>query len=161
MNDPRATSRPHPIGRIALALCTPFLALLTACDAAPAPAPPSARGEAAGLEAITAPAAGEVHLVRIVQPTGSTSFEPAGLTIRAGEVIRFVMGGSRPVAVVFGADASHPAASQYIRERDFHRGVLLTDPGQLHDVHFEGAPPGRYPFASQPAGAAGVVEVIE
>lgn len=135
------------------------LLLLASCGDESLP-PPGAEGDpAVGLEQITAPAEGEVHLVSVVQRGGSAGFEPSEVIIRQGEVVRFVMGGSLPVSIVFDADAADFEAAGYLRDQGLHLGVLLTDPGQVHDASFEGAPAGRYPFVTQPAGAAGVVTV--
>ena len=126
------------------------------------PPPPGPEGDpVVGLQQITAPAAGEVHLVSVVQRGGSFGFEPSEVTVQPGEVVRFVMGGSLPVSIVFDADATDFEAATYLRDQGLHLGVLLTDPGQVHDVSFEGAPAGRYPFVTQPAGAGGVVTVAD
>ena len=121
---------------------------------------PSAPSEGAGpdvLERITRPVEGAtVHLVRMTQGGDSYAFEPAVVLGAPGDVVRFVLAGSHPESVVFDAATASPEAAAFIRNHSLQLGVLLTDPGQAYDVAFTDAPPGRYPFLSQPHVARGM-----
>jgi plastocyanin len=109
------------------------------------------------LERITRPTeGGQVHLVRLVQRGNRYAFEPAEISIPAGDVVRFVMVGGQPESVAFDTAQASPEAAQFIRANQLHRGVLMTDTGQAYDVPFPDAPPGIYPFVSLPHGSQGM-----
>jgi plastocyanin len=134
--------------------------LLGGCDRVPGVDGPAEEGDDL-LDRISRPAGGQVHLVRLVDGRGDHRFDPAEIVIGPGHVVRFVMAGSVPESVAFEATGASPEAANYIHEHGFHRGVLLTEPGQAVDVSFADAPPGRYPFVSVPRGVRGVVVVRE
>jgi plastocyanin len=100
--------------------------------------------------ALGAPAAGDgtVHLVRLVARGDQYAFEPAEVTIRPGDVVRFVQTGHQPEAVVFDTAQLPPSGVEVLRREGALAGPLLTTPGATWDVHFEGAPAGSYRFAS-------------
>lgn len=101
--------------------------------------------------AASAAAAGEVHEVRMVSGRGEL-FEPADLTVKAGDVVRFVL-----VAGVHNASfpahlnpsgANLPAATPY-----------LQAPGQTHDMVVD-LPPGEYHYQCDPHAALGMVGTL-
>jgi plastocyanin len=149
-------------GAAALLIGT-FLAAAGCAGEIPAEEAPEIESGPVPLERITRPAEdGDVHFVRLVQRGDRYSFEPAELTLPPGDVLRFVMTGSQPESVAFDPASATPEAAEFIRGRNLHLGVLLTDVGQARDVSFRDAPPGRYPFLSLPhadRGMRGVVTV--
>jgi plastocyanin len=113
------------------------------------------------LQRITSPAdGGSVHLVGIVQRGDQYAFEPAELSIRSGDVVRFIMAGSQPESIVFDPVEATAEAADFVRNNALHHGVLMTDAGQTYDVLFPAAPPGRYPFRSLPHAEHGMVGVV-
>lgn len=136
---------------------------LGGCRQEPEPAADPERSEM--LDRISRPAeGGAVHLVRMVQRGDQYAFDPADLRIAQGDLVRFVMTGPQPESIVFDATDAPPEVASFIREAALDRGVLLTEPGQLHDVTFAGAPPGSYPFFSLPhadRGMRGRITVTE
>jgi plastocyanin len=159
--------------RVSRSRCTPLflgaLLLFSACDPREGPLASTNGNEVAEapevLDRITRPVdGGAVHLVRIVQGAGHYAFDPADLSIRPGDVVRFIMGGSQPESIVFDPVEATPEAGAYVRAHALHRGVLMTDAGQVYDVPFPDAPAGRYPFRSLPhaeQGMRGTVTVAE
>ncbi|CAN5637981.1 hypothetical protein BH23GEM6_BH23GEM6_14420 [soil metagenome] len=96
----------------------------------------------------SAPRRVDVHLVRLVVRGETYAFEPSEIHISAGDLVRFVLGSSQPQSVAFGVSDVSPEAEQFVREQDLSHGELLTSPGEMYDVSFQNAPPGRYPFHS-------------
>ncbi len=89
-----------------------------------------------------------LHLVRMVTRGETYAFEPAEIPVRAGDLVRFVMVTSRPQSVSFELAELSAEAQQFIRDNDLLHGELLTGAGEVYDVSFQGAPPGRYRFLS-------------
>lgn len=106
------------------------------------------------------PDGSRVHLVRMVASGDSASFTPAELTVQEGDLVRFVMGSSKPESVTFEVDGLAPDAVEFVRTQGLRTGELLTGSGQVYDVSFRGAPPGRYPFRSLPHGDRGMRGVV-
>jgi plastocyanin len=139
-----------------------LLAVLTlgACDRA------SRVDEATETELVdrltTAPRGVNVHLVRMVHRGDTHAFEPEEIEVRSGDLVRFVMDSPQPESVAFGIDGLPPEAAEFVRQHDLGSGVLLTSAGEVYDVSFRDAPPGRYPFRSivhADRGMTGVVVV--
>jgi plastocyanin len=96
----------------------------------------------------TAPRGVNVHLVRMVHRGDAYTFEPDEIEVRSGDLVRFVMDSPQPESVAFGMDGLSPEAAEFVRQHDLASGVLLTSAGEVYDVSFRDAPPGRYPFRS-------------
>ncbi|HET7273836.1 MAG TPA: plastocyanin/azurin family copper-binding protein [Longimicrobiaceae bacterium] len=124
---------------------------------------PAVAADSTLLGRITRPAEnGQVHLVRIVGRAPDYAFEPAEIRIEQGDVVRFVHTGYQPESVAFLWRQSSPAAAEFLQTAGVTDGILLTSPGQIYDVDFDGAPPGLYQFMSTTHPAmTGVVEVVE
>lgn len=127
--------------------------LLAALPLAAACGSPSAEGASAaagGEPALplaqlgTASGEGAVHLVRVEQEGARYRFAPAELTIRQGDILRFVQTGRQPETIVW--DAAHGA----IPSLEQAQSPLLVEPGDVWEVNFREVPPGRYHFHSLP-----------
>jgi len=128
-----------------------LLGVLGGCDRGETPGEePAAAG--AGTVALTAPAPGRgaVHIVRLVARGDQYAFEPAELTVRQGEVVRFVQTGHQPETVAFDGTAAPEGGTEFLHSHDLLYGPLLTEPGVFFDVAFSDAPPGDYLFFSVP-----------
>jgi plastocyanin len=131
------------------AILVAALAVLTlgACDRASGPGDEA--GETELLDRLTtAPRGVNVHLVRMVSRGDTYAFEPDEIEVRRGDLVRFVMDSPQPESVAFGLDGLSPEAAEFVRQHDLGHGELLTAAGDVYDVSFRDAPPGRYPFRS-------------
>jgi plastocyanin len=97
-----------------------------------------------------------VHEVKMLEtPAGDFVFEPAALTIRVGDVVRWVnvSGGMHNVA--FYADRIPEGAAPLLdaampgRLTDL-TGPLVEAPGQTYEVAFDDLPPGHYAYYCTP-----------
>jgi plastocyanin len=106
----------------------------------------------AGTVALTAPApdGGAVHIVRMVARGDQYAFEPDEVTVRPGDVVRFVQTGHLPEAVAFDPEAAPGGGLDFLQRQNLLHGPLLTEPGVFYDVAFLEAPPGEYGFFSVP-----------
>lgn len=134
-----------------------LLLLLTAGCAETTPALPEDLPPGALIRELQASEDGSpVVLVRVHSGPRDHRFEPAEIHLPAESVLRFVMTGPVPDAVVFDTATVPEAARAFLRARSAARGPLLLGPGQAYDVDFDGAPEGRYPFESLLRGATGM-----
>ena len=118
----------------AAALAAAPLALRSTADAAPPPA---------------------VHQVRMVMEGTSARFEPAALTIRAGDQVRFVTVSGAPHNVSFDPakvpdDAERALSAGMPNQMQPLWGPLVTDPTGTYTVSFAGVKPGTYEFFCMP-----------
>jgi len=117
-------------------------------------AAPAITTDAPNTTATTAPAQGTVHTVRMTTTQGGASgtFEPADITVKKGDVIRFVSEGNAAHNVSFPADqnagkSNLPPPSQY-----------LTN-GQSYDLQVN-LDAGSYKIQCDPHAAMGMVGAI-
>jgi plastocyanin len=141
--DPDIPMPPCPLPRTAalLLLSGAFLACSRdrpAEEAAPPPAAPATAGEVPST-------GGSVYEVRITRgPDGAAGFDPAVVTARRGDVVRFVLADSSG-GVSFPRrgnppDAPLPSPSPVMRQ-----------PGQVYEIPVD-LPAGTYTFTSLPPG---------
>ncbi len=100
-----------------------------------------------------------VHDVRLGGAGASAAIRPAALTVRSGDVIRFVAADARGHAVVFGDSTLAPDVRSFLERTRQLQGPPLVSTGASWVVSLKGAPAGRYPFRSLTQDAAGVVVV--
>jgi plastocyanin len=123
----------------------------TAVAAAPPPATPGAAGGAAAAQ----PATGQTHTVRMVGDAQGYRFEPATITIKRGDAVKWVMVSGGPHNVQFEADKLPPgAAAQLTANMPNQQGPLsspmLMNPNEEYTVSFAGIPAGSYPYVCVP-----------
>jgi len=87
---------------------------------------------------------------------GEPAFEPAEVRVRRGDVVRFVLAAPRPESVAFDTAGLPAAAADFVRRSGLLHGPLLTRVGDVYDVSFRDAPPGRYLFLSVPHAGRGM-----
>ena len=130
----------------------------TAAVAAPAPAPDA--GTAA------APATGTVHTVNMVGDAQGYRFEPANLTIKPGDTVKWVMVSGGPHNVAF--DAADPevtaAKAALVAAMPNQAGELsspmFTQPNEEYTVVFANVPAGAYDYNCTPHLAMGMKGVL-
>jgi plastocyanin len=127
-------------------------------DAAPAAAPPAAAPPPA---ATGAPITGATEVVHMVGDANGMRFEPATITIKPGDGIRFEAVSMSPHNVSFDAAALSPAAkaallanmpSQDLGELS---GKILNDK-DTYTISFANVPPGTYEAICTPHLAVGM-----
>jgi plastocyanin len=113
--------------------------------AAPAPATP---GTAAAVT-------GTWHEVKMVGDDKGYRYEPADLTIKAGDGIKFinVSGGPHNVAfdpAVIPADVKPQLLANMPNQMAELSGPLITNPNETYEISFAGVKPGAYPYHCTP-----------
>jgi plastocyanin len=137
----------------------------TAAAAAPAPAKDTGMGAGAGAGAAAtgtpAPITGKTVTVNMVGDAKGYRFEPATITIKVGDGIKFVNVAGGPHNVTFFAD-SIPAGSATQLGANMPNttapltGPLLIAPNDTYTVSFAGTKPGTYHFYCTPHLALGM-----
>ena len=125
----------------------------SAATAAPAATTP-ATTPAAGAVA-KAPATGKTHEVKMTGDGTSYKFEPADITIKAGDAIKFVMVSGGPHNVAFDpAEIQGTAKAQLLANMDNQMselsGPLLSNAGEEYTISFAGVPAGKYNYHCTP-----------
>lgn len=96
-----------------------------------------------------------VHTVRMIVDGTVSKFDPATLTIRPGDQVRFVNVSGGPHNVSFDP-ATLPAGMQPVLEKAMADqiqplwGKLVAGANEAYTISFAGAKPGRYPFFCVP-----------
>lgn len=95
------------------------------------------------------------HQVRMLQVGEAYRFEPAMLTIRRGDRIRFITISGAPHNVAFEADSVPDNAQAALAAGMPDRiaplaGPLLLQSGDSYTISFADVPPGRYPYFCMP-----------
>ena len=134
-----------------------LLALIVAAVLAPAAAL-TARAETSAPPPAT-------HEVRMILDGTSARFEPANLTIRSGDRVRFttVSGGPHNVAFdparVAGAARAALSAGMPGQIQPLS-GALVLNAGESYTVNFSGVPAGRYEYFCMPHAGMNMKGVI-
>lgn len=127
---------------------------------APAPAAPATTPAAGG--GAMAPITGTTHEVKMVGDAKGYRFEPANITVKAGDGIKFTVVSGGPHNVAFDP-ATIPANAK--GQLDANMGsdkmgelssALKTNPGESVTISFANIAPGKYPFHCTPHLALGM-----
>jgi plastocyanin len=131
----------------------------TPAATAPAPTAPTAAPAAAGT---MAPVTGAMHEVKMIGDAKGYRFEPANITVKAGDGVKFTTVTGGPHNVAFDP-ATIPADSK--AQLDANMGTdkmgelssgLKTNPGESVTMSFANIKPGKYPFHCTPHLALGM-----
>lgn len=128
----------------------------TAVGANTAPA-----GEAPAAGSATAqPATGTTHTVNmVVNANGEYRFEPAEITVKQGDAIKWVMVSGGPHNVAF-QNVAEPAKAQLVANMPNQASELSSpmfmNPGEEYTVSFAGIPAGTYDYVCTPHLALGM-----
>jgi plastocyanin len=128
-----------------------------ALDSPPAVAPPPATTGGTG-----APITGTTHTVNMVGDATSYRFEPAAITIKAGDGINFVnvSGGPHNVAAdpaKIPDDVEPVLSANMPNQMSPFNGPLLMNPNEVYQISFAGIKPGTYELNCTPHLARGMI----
>jgi plastocyanin len=122
----------------------------TATATTPAPAP-------AGAVA-PAPITGTIHEVKMIGDATGYRFEPANLTIKSGDGVKWVMVSGGPHNVAFQNVTDPAVAAQLDANMPGQKmgplsGPMLMQPNEAYTVSFGKIPPGKYDYICVPHAA--------
>ena len=132
--------------------------------AAPAAMAPAAAAPAGGAVAM-APITGATHEVKMIGDATGYKFEPANITIKAGDGIKFTVVGGGPHNVAFDpatvpADVQGQLDANISEKMGQLSSALKTNAGESVTVSFANIKAGTYPFHCTPHLALGMKGVI-
>jgi plastocyanin len=134
-----------------------------AANPAPAAGAPAAAPAANAVAKV--PATGTTHTIKMVGDDKGYRFEPADLTIKSGDAVKFVMVTGGPHNVSFDA-ATVPADSKAQLDANMDNKTselmspMLMNPNEEYVVSFGGVKPGKYEFHCTPHLAMNMKGVI-
>jgi plastocyanin len=125
-------------------------------DTTPAPAPPAGA---------MAPITGTTHEVKMVGDEKGYRFEPADLTIKAGDGIKFtfVSGGPHNVAfdpATIPADVKPQLSANMPNQAGELSSPMFMNPNENYTISFANIKPGQYPYNCTPHLAMGMKGTI-
>jgi plastocyanin len=126
----------------------------------PAPGAAPAAGAVAAM-----PATGATHEIKMVGDDKGYRFEPANLTIKEGDAVKFIMVTGGPHNVAFDP-ATVPADSKAQLDANMDQKMselsspMLMNPNEAYTISFAGVKPGQYPFHCTPHLAMNMKGVI-
>lgn len=132
--------------------------------AAPAAAAPAAMAPAGGAVAM-APITGTTKEVKMIGDATGYRFEPANITVKAGDGIKFTVVGGGPHNVAFDpanvpADVQSQLDANISEKMGQLSSALKTNAGESVTVSFANIKAGTYPFHCTPHLALGMKGVI-
>lgn len=140
-----------------------------AADSAAAPATDTAMAPAttppAGGTATAAPITGQTHEVKMVGDEKGYRFEPADITVKQGDGIKFIMvsGGPHNVAfdpAVIPADVKPQLSANMPQQQGELSSPMYMNPNDSYTISFGGIKPGQYPYLCTPHLAMGMKGTI-
>ena len=125
--------------------------------AAAAPAAPATAAPAAGA-ATAAPATGTTHEVKMIGDATGYKFDPANLTVKQGDAVKFIMVSGGPHNVTFQNVTDAAAKAQLDANMPgAHMGELMSPmvmaPNEAYVVSFAKVPAGKYDYICTPHAA--------
>ena len=129
-------------------------------SAAPAAVAPATPAPASGTAAM-APITGTTHEVKMIGDAQGYRFDPANITIKAGDGIKFTVVGGGPHNVAFDPATVPAAASSQLDANISEKmgqlsSALKTNAGESVTISFANIAPGKYPFHCTPHLALGM-----
>ena len=131
-----------------------------------AAAPGGAGGAApAGGTAAAKPATGTTHEVKMVGDEKGYRFEPANITVKAGDGIKFTNVSGGPHNAAFDpaevpADAKAQLSANMPNQMAELSGPLMVNPNEAYTISFAGVKPGTYNYHCTPHLAMNMKGVI-
>jgi len=129
----------------------------TSSAAAPAPAPAAPTPAAGTMAAIT----GTTHEVKMIGDAQGYRFEPANITVKAGDGIKFTTVNGGPHNVAFDpatvpTDVQSQLDANISEKMGQLSSALKTNPGESITVSFANIKAGKYPYHCTPHLALGM-----
>lgn len=129
-------------------------------DTAGAATATPAAGAAPAGTAAQAPITGTTHEVKMIGDDKGYRFEPADITVKAGDGIKFTMVSGGPHNVAFDQAALGAAATQIAANMPNTTaplmGPYLTNPDESYTISFANVPAGKYEYVCTPHIAMGM-----
>jgi len=130
-------------------------------SAAAAATTPAATTPAAGGAVTAAPITGTTHEVKMIGDATGYKFEPANITVKAGDGIKFIVVNGGPHNVAFDAatiptDVAPQLDANISEKMGNLSSALKMNAGESVTVSFGGIKPGKYPFNCTPHLALGM-----
>jgi plastocyanin len=129
--------------------------------AAPAAAAPATTTPAAGGAATAAPITGTTHEVKMIGDATGYKFDPANITVKAGDGIKFTVVNGGPHNVAFDpatipTDVQGQLDANISEKMGQLASALKTNAGESVTISFANIKPGKYPFHCTPHLALGM-----
>ena len=127
-----------------------------AATGGPAAQPPAAAGQPAGAGSATAQQpTGQTHTVRMVGDAQGYRFEPANITVKRGDAVKWLMVSGGPHNVAFDANAIPGGAQAQLSANMPNQQGPLASPMMMnaneeYTVSFAGVPAGAYNYVCTP-----------
>jgi plastocyanin len=135
-------------------------ATTTPADTGAAAAAPGAAAPAAGaaVAVAAAPATGETHEVKMIGDATVYKFDPANITVKQGDAVKFVMVSGGPHNVTFQNVTDAAAKAQLDANMPGQKmgelsGPMVMQPNEAYVVSFAKVPPGKYDYICTPHAA--------
>jgi plastocyanin len=137
----------------------------TATPAAPAVTDTAAAPAATTPAGAMAPITGQIHEVKMVGDDKGYRFEPADITVKQGDGIKFVMVSGGPHNVAFDpatipADVKPQLSANMPNQQGELSSPLFSNPNESYTISFANVKPGQYPYHCTPHLAMGMKGTI-
>ena len=125
-------------------------------------APPSGAPPATGATLAPMPATGDTVTIKMLGDEKSYRFEPANVTIKSGQAVKFIMAAGGPHNVAFDpatvpADSKDQLNANMTGQMSELSSPILMNPNEAYTISFAGVKPGKYPFHCTPHLQMGMV----
>ncbi len=129
------------------------------------PAATDVQAEAAAPAGEMAPITGTIHEVKMIGDASGYRFEPADITINAGDGIKWVFVSGGPHDVAFDPATLSPEAKAALvanmpEQMGELSGKMLLSDGETYTVSFTNVPAGKYDYVCTPHIAMGMKGTI-
>jgi plastocyanin len=134
-----------------------------ATDSAATATPTTDAGTGGAAGGAMAAITGTTHTVNMVGDEKGYRFEPANVTVKQGDGIRFVMVSGGPHNVAFqnvSGEAATKLAANMPEQMAPLAGKLLVNPNEEYTVSFAGVPAGKYDYNCTPHVAMNMVGTV-
>jgi plastocyanin len=127
----------------------------TSATATPAATDTAATAAPAAPAGAAAPITGTTHEVKMVGDEKGYRFEPADITVKQGDGIKFVMVSGGPHNVAFDpatipADVKPQLSANMPNQQGELSSPLYMNPGENYTISFANIKPGAYPYHCTP-----------